>query len=95
MSTHTQLSLGVGYSPALEEAEIARQARGLVDALDDARIVQNLSYRQLAARAVLPVSTVRSALAADSNPQLDTLVSLGLALGLRLMLVAEDPSQSI
>lgn len=79
---HQQLSLGA--FGATGGADLREAARRLVAELEAARCARNLSHRRLAGLAGLPASTVRSALGADANPQLDTLMALAGALGLGL-----------
>lgn len=85
---HQQLSFGAIAAPAASPELIRGEVLGLVGRVEAARLDANLSHRRLAALSGLPVSTVRGALAGDANPQLDTLMALSHALGLRLALEA-------
>ncbi len=79
----------VTTDPAPDETTDGRRSgRSLVAQVERERQRAGLTMTELARAADLPVSTVRTALAPDGNPQLDTLERLasGLDLELRLTL---------
>lgn len=86
--SHQQLSLGVGDVSGADREAVTALASALIDRIEDARSAAHLGHRQLALRAGLPASTVRSALSKTGNPQLDTLIALATAVGLRVTLTA-------
>lgn len=85
---HQQLTLGVLGSGSASQQDVRARCAQLVGRLETARATRNISHRRLGALAGLAPSTVRGALAADANPQLDTLVAIAGALGIELGLGA-------
>lgn len=58
----------------------------MVGQLDDLRCRRGLTHRRLAGLSGLAPSTVRTALQADANPELSTLLAIAEGLGMQLRL---------